>query len=68
MERGFVEVHAEGAALDDHAEDVLEGEVGLLDVHGDGGRDDDVVIAEVAHLAAAVAAEADGGDALFAAA
>ena len=59
-----VEVHAEGEALDDHAEDVFEGEVGLLDVHGDVGRDDDVVVAEGAHGSAAVSGEADGGDAL----
>ncbi len=63
---GFgVEVLAEDAALDEHAEDVLKGEVGLLDVHGDRGGDDDVVVAEGAHLAAVVAAEADGGDADF---
>ena len=37
----------------------------LLDVHGDGGGDDDVVVAEGAHLAAVVAGEADGGDADF---
>ena len=35
------EVGAEVEALDDHSEDVLEGEVGFLDVHGDVGRDDD---------------------------
>jgi hypothetical protein len=61
---GFgVEVGAEGEAFDEHAEDVFEGEVGLLDVHGDAGGDDDVVVAEGAHLAAAVPGEADGGDA-----
>jgi len=53
-------------ALDEHAEDVFEGEVRFLDVHGDGGGDDDVVIAEIAHLAATVAGEADGGEAGFA--
>ena len=58
---GGVEVEA----LDEHAEDVFEGEVGLLDVHCDGGRDDDVVVAEVAHFAAAGAGEADGGNAGF---
>ena len=58
--RGCCEV----VALDEHTEDVLEGEVALLDVHGGGGGDDDVVVAEVAHFAAAVAGEADGGDAL----
>jgi hypothetical protein len=52
-------------ALDEHAEDVFEGEVGLLDVHGDGGRDDDVVVAEVAHFAAAGAGEADGDEVLL---
>ncbi len=31
----FVEVWAKSAALDDHAEDVFEGQVGLLDIHGD---------------------------------
>ena len=56
--RSRVEVEA----LDQQAEDVFEGEVGFLDVHGDGGGDDDVVVAEIAHLAAAVAGEADGGD------
>ena len=56
----------EVVALDEHAEDVFEGEVGFLDVHGDGGGNDDVVIAEVAHLAAAVAGEADGGEPDFA--
>jgi hypothetical protein len=39
--------------------------VGLLDVHGDGGGDDDVVVAEGAHEATVVAGEADGGDAGF---
>jgi hypothetical protein len=53
-------------AFHEHAEDVFEGEVGFLDVHGDGGGDDDVVVAEIAHLAAARAGEADGGDAGFA--
>ncbi len=63
----LVEVVTEGEALDDHAEDVLEGEVGFLDVHGGAGGDDDVVIAEGAHFAAVAAAEADGVDAhLFA--
>jgi hypothetical protein len=61
---GFlVEVVAEGEALDEHAEDVFEGEVRLLDVHGDGRGDDNVVVAEGAHVAAVVAGEADGGDA-----
>jgi hypothetical protein len=53
-------------ALDQQAEDVLEGEMGLLNVHGDRGRNDDVVIADLAHLAAAVAGEPDGSDAGFA--
>ncbi len=61
-----VEVHPEGEAFDDHAEDVLEGEVRLLDVHGNGGGNDDVVIAEGAHLTAVIAGEADGSDALAA--
>ena len=59
---GGVEVGAEVAALYDHAEDVFEGEVGLLDVHGDVGGDDDVVVAEGGHFPAAVAGEADGVD------
>jgi hypothetical protein len=59
----FVEVVAEGEALDEHAEDVFEGEVRLLDVHGDGRWNDDVVVAERSHVAAVVAGEADGGDA-----
>ena len=59
---GRVEGGGEVEALDGHAEDVLEGEVALLDVHGGVGGDDDVVVAEVAHLSAAVAAEADGDD------
>jgi hypothetical protein len=33
-----------------------------LDVHGGVGGDDDIVIAEIAHLAAAIVAEADGDD------
>jgi hypothetical protein len=57
-----VEGGSEVEALDGHAEDVLEGEVAFLDVHGDVGGDDYVVIAEVPHLAAAVAAEADGDE------
>jgi hypothetical protein len=61
--RFFVEVVAEGEALDEHAEDVFEGEMRLLNVHGDGRGDDDVVVAEGAHVAAVVADEADGGDA-----
>ena len=52
-------------ALDEHAEDVFEGEMRFLDVHGYGGGDDDVVIAEVVHFAAAVAGEADGDEVLF---
>ena len=56
----------EEVALGEHAEDVFEGEVGFLDVHGDGGGNDYVVVAEVAHLAAAGAGEADGGEVLFA--
>ena len=47
--------------LDGQAEDVFEGEVALLDVHGDRRRDDDVVMAEIAHLATAVAGKANGG-------
>jgi hypothetical protein len=57
-------VEVEG--LYEHAEDVFEGEVGLLDVHGDGGGDDDVVVAEVAHFSAAGAGEADGDEVLLA--
>jgi hypothetical protein len=61
----FVEVHAEGEAFYNHAEDVFEGEVGLLDVHGDVGGNDNVVLAEGAHLAAVGSGEADGGDVLL---
>ena len=57
-----VEGGGEVEALDGHAEDVLEGEVAFLDVHGDVGGDDDVVIAEVPHLTAAASAEADGDE------
>ena len=49
----LVELLFEEVALGEHAEDVFEGEVGFLDVHGGGGGDHDVVVAEVAHLAAA---------------
>src|SRR5579862_917799 len=49
-------------ALDEHAEDVFEGEVGFLDVHGDAGGDGDEMVGEFAHLAAACAGEADCGD------
>ena|ERR1700733_3188956 len=62
---GLLVVGAEGEALDEHAEDVFEGEVGLLDVDRDSRGDDDVVVAERAHLAAVVAGEGDGGDAHF---
>jgi hypothetical protein len=48
----LVEFFFEEEALREHAEDVLQGEVGFLDVHRDGGGDDDVVVAEVSHLAA----------------
>ena len=59
---GFgVELEAEVVAFDGHAEDVFEGEVALVDVHGGGGWDD-VVIAEIVHPAAAVAGEANGDD------
>ena len=54
---------AEGETLDEHAEDVLEGEVRLLNVHGDARGDNDAVVAEGAHFAAACAGEADGGNA-----
>ena len=39
--------------FDEHAEDVFEGKMGFLDVHGHGGGDDDVMVTEVAHLAPA---------------
>jgi hypothetical protein len=61
----LVEVNAPGVALDEHTEDVLKGEVRLLDVHRNGRRDDDVMVAELAHLAAAVTGEADGVDLLL---
>jgi len=54
---------AEDEALDDHAEDVLEREMRLLDVHSDGRGDDDAVVAKAAHLAAVVAGQAESGDA-----
>ena len=57
-----VEGWGEVEAFDGHAEDVFECEVALLDIHGGVGRDDDVVITEIAHLSAAVAAETDGDD------
>ena len=57
----------EVAALDEQAEDVLEGEVGLLDVHGGGGGDGDEVVGEGAHVTAVVAGEADGVDGVGAA-
>jgi hypothetical protein len=60
-----VEVGTEAEVFDEHAEDVFEGEVRLLDVHGNGGGDDDVVVTEGAHLAAIVTREADGGDVHF---
>ena len=63
--RILVEVGAEGEALDEHTEDVLEGEVGFLDVRRDARGNDDVVVAEGAHLAAIVAGEADGDDVHF---
>lgn len=46
------ELGSEVAALDEHAEDVFEGEVGLLDVHGYVRGHTDEVIAEWSHLAA----------------
>ena len=62
---GFVEINAEEAAFDDHAEDVFEGQVGFLDVHGGAGGDDEVVVAVGCHFASSVAGEAYGEDALF---
>ena len=59
----LIEVVAKGEAFDEHAEDMLQGEMRLLDVLGDIRRDDDVVVAQWTHEAAAVAGEADGGDA-----
>ena len=61
---GFlVEVVAEDKAFDEHAEDVLERQVRLLNVLGDVRGDDDRVVAEGTHETAVVADEADGGDA-----
>lgn len=62
---GLVEVHAEDAAFDDHAEDVFEGQVGLLDVHGGAGGDDEVMVAVGGHFASSVAREAYCENTLF---
>ncbi len=51
--------------FDQHAEDVFQGEVGLLDVHGGGGGDGDAEVAEGAHLAAVATGETEGGEAEF---
>ncbi len=59
----FAEVLAEVEALDEHAEDVFEGEVGFLDVHGGVGWDDDVDVGEFLHDAAVVAGVGDGVEA-----
>lgn len=48
--------------FDGQAEDVLESEMALLNVHRYVRGDDDVVIAERAHFAATIPREADSGD------
>ena len=61
---GFLaEGGAEVVELDEHAQDVLEGEVGFLDVHGGVGGDDDVDVGEGLHGAAVVAGVGDGVEA-----
>ncbi len=59
----FAEVGAEVVELYQHAEDVLQGEVGFLDVHGGVGGDDDVDVGEGLHGAAVVAGVGDGVEA-----
>ena len=57
---GFLaEVFAEVEALDDHAEDVLESEVRLLDVHRGVGGDDDVEVGMLLHCPTVVARVGD---------
>ena len=59
----LAEVRTEVEELYEHAEDVLEGEMGFLDVHGGVGRDDDVDVREGFHGAAVVAGIGDGVEA-----
>ncbi len=56
----FAELFAEDEALDEHAEDVFQGEVGFLDVHGGVGGNDDVDFGDVLHRAAVVTGIGDG--------
>ena len=63
MPRPFAEVLAKVEAFDEHAEDVFEREVGLLDVHRRVGRDDDVDVRKLLHRTAVVAGVGDGVDA-----
>ncbi len=63
--RFAAEVLTEVAALDDHAEDVFQGKVRLLDVHGGVAGDDDVEVGEGGHAAAVVAGVGDGVDLHF---
>jgi hypothetical protein len=60
----FAEVLAEVEAFDEHAENVFEREVGLLNVHRCIRGDDDVDIGEIFHCAAVVAGVGDGVEAL----
>ena len=55
-----VKLRAKAAEFHQHAEDVFEREVRLLNVHRRRRRNDDVQIAVLGHLAAAIAAEASG--------
>lgn len=52
-----IEIRAEIAALDQHAEDMLECEMGFLDIHRDIRRNDHAIVAEVTHFAAVAAGE-----------
>jgi hypothetical protein len=56
----LAEGRAEVVELHQHAEDVLEGEVRFLDVHGGVGGDDDVDVGQGLHGAAVVAGVGDG--------
>lgn len=64
MQLVFLCIAPEVSALDQRAEDVLESQVCLLDVHGDLRRHAQAMVAERRHLAAALSGEADGYDAL----
>src|ERR1039458_2700790 len=57
------EFFSEVLALDQKAEDVLESEVRLLDVHGDARGDDDVDVGECLHDSSVIAQVAHRMDA-----